>query len=89
MLIHCMGATLILRKSIHNALRVSAYKVALDHARKKKVYTTTVETLLFFFWGLRSHAWCMPFFPDLGPMVYTLFLRFPRKMVYTIAFLAL
>ena len=56
-------------------------------ARKKKVYTTTVETLLFFFF----RVW--------GSMVYTLLSRtygvypfplfFPGKMVYTIAFFAL
>ena len=53
---------------------------------KKKVYTTTVETLLFFFfrvWGSMVYTLLS------GPMVYTLFPCFPRKMVYTTAFFAL
>ena len=55
-------------------------------AGKKKAYTTTVETLLFVFPGL----WGSMVYSILsGPMVYTLFPCFPRKMVYTIACFAL
>ena len=53
---------------------------------KNKVYTITVETLLFFFfrvWGSMVYTLLS------GPMVYTLFPCFPRKIVYTIAFFAL
>ena len=51
----------------------------------RKIYTTTVETLLLFhFSGLRP-LWCLPFFPDLWCIQYTLFPCFPRKMAYTIA----
>ena len=45
-----------------------------------------METLLFFFvrvWGSMVYTLLS------GPMVYTLFPCFPRKMVYTIAFFAL
>ena len=53
---------------------------------KKKVYITTAETLLFFFFGV----WGSMVYTLLsGPTVYTFFPCFPRKMVYTIAFLAL
>ena len=39
--------------------------------KKKKVYTTTVETLLFSF--SRSKAlWCIPFFPDLRCIPFAL-----------------
>ena len=59
--------------------------VFLRKTGKKKVYTTTVETLLFSFSGSEA---LMVYTLLSGPMVYTLF-RFPRKMVYTIAFFAL
>ena len=54
--------------------------------RKKKVYATTVETSPFSFfrvWGSMVYTLLS------GPMVYTLFPCFPRKMVYTIACFAL
>ena len=65
------------------SFRESPYVLA-SSSGKKKVYTTTVESLLFFFfwvWGSTVYTLLS------GPMVYTLFPRFPRKMVYAIAFL--
>ena len=50
---------------------------------KKKVYNTTVETLFFSFSGSEAS---MVYALLSGPMVYTLFPCFPRKMVYTISF---
>ena len=47
---------------------------------------TTVETLLFSFSGSETS---MVYTLLSGPVVYTLFPSFPRKMVYTIAFFAL
>ena len=69
-----------------NAVACRGLRVGPSKAGKKKVYTTTVETLLFFFfrvWGSVVYTLLS------GPMVYTLFPCFPRTMVYTIAFLAL
>ena len=67
------------------------------YAGKKRVYTTTVGTLLFLFVFGSEALWCIPFFS--GPVVYTLLFRtygvypsfpcFPKEMVCTIAFLAL
>ena len=51
--------------------------------REEKVYTTTVEALpFFFFWVWGSMVYTLLS----GPMVYTCFPCFPRKMVCTIAF---
>ena len=50
--------------------------------REEKVYTTSVETHFFFVqvWGFMVYT-----LPS-GPMVYTLFPCFPKKMVYTLVF---
>ena len=55
-------------------------------AGKKKIYTTTVETLLFFFppFSGSEALWCIPFFPDLWCVPFSLV--FPQKLVYTGAF---
>ena len=78
----------LLYKTTRNLPRVTTQRCR--HWRrgtgKKKVYTTTMETLLFFFlrvWGSMVYTLFS------GPMVYTLFPCFPRKRVYTIAFFAL
>ena len=50
--------------------------------RRKKVYTTTVATLFFFFAFSGSEA-SMVYTLLSGPMVYTLFPCFRKEMVYT------
>ena len=57
---------------------------AADLAGKKKVYTTTAESLLF---SSSSSEASVVYTLLSGPMVYTLFPCFPRKRVYTIPFL--
>ena len=48
----------------------------MDIAEKKKVYTTTVETPPFSFSGSEA-LWCIPFFPDLWRIPFSLV--FPGK----------
>ena len=57
---------------------IQATKTELCRYREEKVYTTTVETLLFSFSGSgASMVYTIPFFPDLWCI--PLSLVFPRK----------
>ena len=50
----------------------SNFTVALAPVnREEKIYTTTVETLLFSFSGSEA-LWCIPFFPDLWCIPFSL-----------------